>query len=68
MLVYFGNLQSFPKYLRLTLVFMSNSALPEKFDLYFSRDSCNNLGHNIFRLFDVLPNFPFTTSETNCNC
>ena len=24
-----------------------------------------NLGHNISRLFDVLPNFPFTTSETN---
>ena len=24
-----------------------------------------NLGHNILRLFDVLPNFPFTASETN---
>ena len=24
-----------------------------------------NLGHNIFRLFDILPNFPFATSETN---
>ena len=24
-----------------------------------------NLGHNILRFFDVLPNFPFTTSETN---
>ena len=24
-----------------------------------------NLGHNILRLFDVLPNFPFTTNETN---
>ena len=24
-----------------------------------------NLGHNILRLFDVLPNFPFTTGETN---
>ena len=23
-----------------------------------------NHGHNILRLFDVLPNFPFTTSET----
>ena len=22
-------------------------------------------GHNILRLFEVLPNFPFTTSETN---
>ena len=25
----------------------------------------HNLGHNILRLFNVLPNFPFTTSETN---
>ena len=24
-----------------------------------------NLGQNIWRLFDVLPNFSFTTSETN---
>ena len=24
-----------------------------------------NLGHNILRLFDVLPNFLLTTSETN---
>ena len=24
-----------------------------------------NLGHNILRLFDVLPNFLFTASETN---
>ena len=23
-----------------------------------------NYFHNIFRLFDILPNFPFTTSET----
>ena len=23
-----------------------------------------NHGHNIMRIFDVLPNFPFTTSET----
>ena len=22
-----------------------------------------NYGHNILRIFDVLPNFPFTTSE-----
>ena len=27
--------------------------------------SSYNLGHNILRLFDVLPNFPFTISETN---
>ena len=26
-----------------------------------------NLGHNILRPFDVLPNFSFTTSETNCD-
>ena len=26
-----------------------------------------SLGHNILRLFDVLPNFPYTTSETNCD-
>ena len=24
-----------------------------------------NLDHNILRLLDVLPNFPFTTSETD---
>ena len=23
----------------------------------------DNHGHNIFRIFDVLPNFPFTTSD-----
>ena len=28
----------------------------------------NNHFHNIFRLFDVLPNFPFTTSETMRDC
>ena len=28
-------------------------------------DTFYNLGHNIFRPFDVLPKFPFTTSETN---
>ena len=27
----------------------------------------HNHFHNIFRLFDVLPNFPFTTSETKCD-
>ena len=25
----------------------------------------DNLSHNILRLFDVLPNFSFTTSEAN---
>ena len=28
----------------------------------------DNYGHNILRIFDVLPNFPFTTSETKPNC
>ena len=27
----------------------------------------DNHCHNIQRLFDILPNFPFTTSETMCN-
>ena len=27
--------------------------------------NCYNLGHNVLRLFDVLPNFPFTASEIN---
>ena len=26
--------------------------------------SFSNHGHNILRIFDVLPNLPFTTSET----
>ena len=26
-----------------------------------------NQSHNILRLFDVLPNFPLTTSETMCD-
>ena len=28
------------------------------------RNLADNQFHNILRLFDVLPNFPFTTSET----
>ena len=31
--------------------------------IYFCRDIICNQFHNILRLFDVLPNFPFTTSE-----
>ena len=27
----------------------------------------NNQFHNILRLFDVLPNFPITASETMCD-
>ena len=30
-----------------------------------SRSIFYNLGHNILRIFDGLPNFSFTTSETN---
>ena len=29
---------------------------------------CYNQFHNILRLFDVLLNFPFTTSETMADC
>ena len=31
--------------------------------LHFRKTNCNHF-HNILRLFYVLPNFPFTTSET----
>ena len=41
-----------------------NSTLDEKFNLCFSVDFDYNHGHNFVRIFDVLPNFPFTTSET----
>ena len=34
-----------------------------KFKLIISFDG-TIMGHNIMRLFDVLPNFPFTASET----
>ena len=46
-------------------VFFTNLAVKKKNvrenfeDIYF---------HNILRLFDVLPNFPFTTSETMGDC
>ena len=33
------------------------------FSKYVAHASCNH-GHNILRRFDVLPNFPFTSSET----
>ena len=29
--------------------------------------NCYNHGNDILWLFDVLPNFPFTTNETKCN-
>ena len=32
---------------------------------FYIRLSIYNLGHNILILFDVLPNFPFTTSKNN---
>ena len=28
------------------------------------KDNADNLGHNILRLFDILPNFYFATSKT----
>ena len=34
-------------------------------DFIWALGSYYNLGHNIFRLFDVLPNLSFTISETN---
>ena len=33
----------------------------------FKNTSIYNQFHNILRLFDVLPNFPFTPSETMCD-
>ena len=42
------------------LVELRNSST-EVLDTYYNR-SCNQV-YNILRLFDVLPNFPFTTSE-----
>ena len=41
--------------------------LVQKFQSGFSSigSICYNLGHNILRLFNILPNFPFATSETN---
>ena len=35
---------------------------------YFFNIMNYSLGQNLLRLFDVLPNFPFTTSETNRDC
>ena len=34
-------------------------------DIKGKRNFSDNLCHNILRPFDVLPNFPFTTCETN---
>ena len=34
-------------------------------NLNVSSYHCYNPGHNILRLFDILPNFLFTTSEKN---
>ena len=43
-----------------------NSYIYKKKHLYHFQENLNyNLGHNILRLFDVLPNFSFPTSETN---
>ena len=32
-----------------------------------NKNSNYNPGHNILRLFNVLPNFAFTTSEMKCD-
>ena len=37
-----------------------------KLEYFVCQGNYNHL-HNILRLFDVLPNFSFTTSETNCS-
>ena len=39
--------------------------LSEYESIHFPLQSFYNLGHNILRLFDVLPNFPLTISETS---
>ena len=36
--------------------------------LFRKNNKIYNHGHNIFRIFDVLPNFPFTTSEMMRDC
>ena len=36
-------------------------------DIKAKENFADNHGHNILRLFDVLPNFLFTTSETKCD-
>ena len=41
--------------------FIPNTMIP--FDPYLICDSNYNLGHNVLRHFDMLPNFPFTTSK-----
>ena len=36
-------------------------------DIKRKNNFLENHGHNILRLFNVLPNFPFTTSEKKCD-
>ena len=60
--------QTNTKFIKWVTKLKSNSEIFLK-DLHNSLEHVNslnyNLGHNIFRLFDVVPNFPFTTSEMN---
>ena len=42
------------------MVYIAFNEIGSKIVLYF----VSNHFHNILRLFDVLPNFPLTTSET----
>ena len=39
----------------------------QNYTSYFYKKEIYNHFHNILRLFDVLPNFPFTTNETEPN-
>ena len=43
----------------MTILFLTTGTLNKDIKII-----ADNHGHNIFRIFDVLPNFPFTTSET----
>ena len=43
-------------------LFITNSAVNKTYKA--KENFSDNHFHNILRLFDVLPNFPFTTSET----
>ena len=45
-------------------IFESNIANPVRYPSLTRFYRTFNHFHNILRLFDVLPNFPFTTSET----
>ena len=46
----------------LSYVFLDNQLLLRGVGVHYSQNY--NYGHNILRIFDVLPNFPFITCET----